>query len=721
MKLTMNKFLFFLALPFLNTLICDENVTTVSQDAMEEFSVQSLSPEKAGTVPHGEHFFNKVDPHSYLHLAKDGDITCDIDGKVRIDSAYGVHTKNLNSESAPIDQFYIPGRSTIDIGISLEAGKRTFDRNIVEIAIDLRNRSTWGKPDEVAYTTNAVIKENGYEFGSHNHEIGVPMVYVRGLDFTMDLNAFFGCDFGRDDENLQFLKMGLFPFEVGRGIALGAAYAVTPDFVTYDPSIVIQEFAPGFMVYGSFGKKGIFDYKAYLGILRNDSASLSDVTANIRSKQFGRTFYPERGFGSFTMVTAGQFNFKVRNDIENKVICSPYIVFYHQGEGKVDFDSDSQAEMTTFGFSFEAEHNNISFGFDCAKNMGTQYVLGIDRNTVIGDQRTVTLTGGSGLVNNSSSASVLVNSKVIYTGADSTTDLKDKNAVYLGMSNARQDAINNVFPSAFNNGTMIPFPASGQYCLKNADDRFRDPYKNALVGWMMVIDAALKTIIGETDVAFGATIGAASGDENPNKPLKSANDYMKDATYEGFIGIQEIYQGKKVKSVFFLSGSGKLPRILSIPRETDNEEGVAVGFPSKISRFTNLIFGGASVDFTLESSGYFWKCNPNLLFFNQMVPVVIYDKGIIDRVGRDSLPSYLGCEANIFLEISLKEMDAMKFFGVATIFFPGSFYSVLKDIPFEKQQIDYITKKESGISTGFSPMVGTTPAFYFNIGLECKF
>ncbi len=80
---------------------------------------------------------------------------------------------------------------------------------------------------------------------------------------------------------------------------------------------------------------------------------------------------------------------------------------------------------------------------------------------------------------------------------------------------------------------------------------------------MIVADAAYTIARPQIKVAIAG--GYASGDENPNKDLEDPNDSNVDGDFSGFIGLQEIYTGKRVRSGFLLSGAGRIPRVLSFP------------------------------------------------------------------------------------------------------------------------------------------------------------
>jgi hypothetical protein len=261
-----------------------------------------------------------------------------------------------------------------------------------------------------------------------------------------------------------------------------------------------------------------------------------------------------------------------------------------------------------------------------------------------------------------------------------------------------------------------------QISLQNSADRYRDPYVNNLRGWMMVSDISYKLNYNDSNIKFSGAFGIASGDENPNKSLLSKNDFAQNTTYEGFIGLQEVYTGKAVRSVFMMSGLGKVPRVLSIPALEDQTNAKNLGYPSRISRFTNLIYGGTSCDITFDTSVYGFRVNPNFLVYFQETPPAIHDTTITQAVGKQLINNYLGSEVNLFLEMNSHTIDGLKLFGTGTVFIPGSYYSDLKGIPLDKKQQAYINSMKSSIPTAEKVcLVGDDTAFAINIGMEYKF
>lgn len=660
-------------------------------------------------------------------------------GKERVEGSSAINTKYLNNANLSLDSYLIPGKSTTDFGIMAAAGKHTgYDYDVIILGADFRSRTTWGKPQDVGKTTSSTLTYNDISYGSHSHTIGIPIVYLRGVDLTLNLNGLF-CNLA-ENYPIQKLKLGLFPFEIGRGISLGAAYLISSDILSYAPVDVIQEFAPGFMLYGDITEKNNLSYRLYLGIIKNLSGTTSDLIEKTKINQYKKKLFPYRGTGVFNLVGACQIDWKCFQNDFQKVIISPYIIGAHEGAGKVLFPEDSVSNVLTYGLELAAENrNNWDLSFEFAKNIGSQYVFGIDTNTLVMEQRTCNITGpaiemgqiNENINNKNTTISVITNSAITFEGynnisssphASITTDIVASPATYLGSQSNRQKAIDRVYQDNISNGTTINLPEEG-YTLKNSQTRFRNPYQNKLNGFMLVCDIAKTLQFGNQDYKLALAFGYASGGRNPNKDLIKKNDHIQNLDYDGFVGIQEIYSGKMVRSAFLMSGAARIPRIYSVPNAIIDSDGniiETVAYPSQISGFNNLMYLGSSINFIYEGKSYKWKWFPNILLYIQPSGLEIYHQKIIDKLGKNQINPFLGTEINLFLEILSKNILGFKIFLVGSMFIPGGYYNDIKYIPLDKKQENCMYGKQKDNSI-FIPLYNNNNAYYLNLGLEFAF
>jgi hypothetical protein len=213
---------------------------------------------------------------------------------------------------------------------------------------------------------------------------------------------------------------------------------------------------------------------------------------------------------------------------------------------------------------------------------------------------------------------------------------------------------------------------------------------------MFVTDAAYSFL--DKDLLLAIAAGVTSGDDNPNF-------VSRDGNYDGFIGLQELYSGKRVRSVFLLGGAGKLKRLLSTPASSD------IQAPSTkaqaISGFTNLIFCGTSLKWKPKSWKKSFEINPNVLALWQE-----------RQIGRAR--TFLGVETGLFINYSL--LKDLKLFWVSSMFFPGSHYADRKGTP-------VLTEQERRFENSENPTpihdriagLGDNVAYTFNLGLIYTF
>ena len=192
--------------------------------------------------------------------------------------------------------------------------------------------------------------------------------------------------------------------------------------------------------------------------------------------------------------------------------------------------------------------------------------------------------------------------------------------------------------------------------------------------------------------------GVASGDDNPNFETNDGN-------YKGFIGLQETYSGKRVRSVYLLGGAGKLKRPFSTP--TQNQLQAPNTKAQNISGLSNLVFCGTALKWNPKTWSKFFEVNPNVYSYWQ-------------EYATGKARTYLGTEANIFINYSL--LKDLKIFWVSSMFFPGSFYADRGDTSIVR--VETLANYNNTNPTGEQdriPNLGNDIGYTFNLGLIYSF
>lgn len=611
-----------------------------------------------------------------------GDFEYSFNSNFRPEMFYGKNISLLNDNNPTDKQWYM--RHIFDIKFGAQYGKNFIENctnPVVDSFFSIRNKGVWGNPESVASTTFAQFKLLDAVTGSHNHAIPRHIFWMREAWLSFDISEMFNIPFGYR----HTYTLGAFPFELGRGISLGSAYASGPDILGFYTDGVIDQYAFGAKFSGDVLKDKL-NYDLYSAILQNKSSGLSDTGAKILGQAYDRIENPARGFGKINFLIAGRLIWHIfENDKYGHLSLEPYALYNFDPEQKIEFLGDAESRLGTIGLAAEYESNRFGMSFDYAMNLGQQKVLGWDRNQVRLENRAGTATITNSHVRLGSASG----DRVLYTGSGSED----------------QKVINNTFRDESQNSKNIGTTPTGN--LFNANNRFRNPYENAYEGWMFVLDAQM--FFFEKDLRVAVAAGIATGDENPNVETI-------DGVYSGFIGLQEVYSGKNVRSAFLLGGAGKLKRPLSEPEDTTQ---ALSPFAQSTSGFTNLVFCGTGAEWKPASWQKSIMVNPNILAYWQEKPVKAFDAE--SKKTLDCLAStFLGMETNVFVDYYMYKN--LKLYFVGSIFFPGDHYRDVQGRPLnddQKAALDILDG--TGFDADRVPNLGTDKAYTINIGLDFRF
>ena len=294
-----------------------------------------------------------------------------ISGKLKTgDTYYGKNISQLNSCNSEDRVFYT--KHSLDLNADLAY------LDLLKSRFTLRSKAVWGSP-EVAPTTTESTKILNSVGQRHKHFIPRHVLWMREAWLEFSLNEALGLSFF---DKPQTFILGAFPFQLGRGIALGDAYAVSPNYLGFYSDSAVDQYAFGGKLGGDLAGDWL-SYDLYGAILNNLSNSLSKTGQKMLGQQYGRLSHPERGFGKINFVIAGRFNILALNDEKKgKFNFEPYFLYNNDPEQHVDFVGDSSSKLGTIGIAGEFESDRFEFGFDTALNFGSQQIKGWDRNKI---------------------------------------------------------------------------------------------------------------------------------------------------------------------------------------------------------------------------------------------------------------------------------------------------------------------------------------------------
>ena len=603
-------------------------------------------------------------------------------------------------------------------------GKNKYGYDAVELYFTMRNKGDWGNPASLGPTSGQTIKFGDIVGFDHRHFLGKHFFWIREIWFKVCLNALFDINL----ENKHYMTWGAFPFQLGRGIALGDAFLANPGLLGFYSENVVDQYAFGWRLSGEI-QENVLSYDLYASILKNDSINIRTNGERIRAQwlsdcgiplhkgpgiisdqdatkptQSGRK-NPYRQFGDVDYILAGRLLWTLfRHPSWGVITFEPYMVFNSEPEQRIEFPADANSKLGTVGFAGEWQGGRFMGGFDYAHNFGRQQVVSLDRNTIVLTQ-TTNAAGKTGIF------------------AQGYTHILDGNPNPPGakpskvlVTTPNQTIVNNAPRQVNLNGKELiipPIPPLPQNTgLYNAKDRFRQGYENKYKGWMFVADAGYWYC--PTELMVAGTVGIATGDENPNQNFDDPADAEVDRDYRGFIGLQEIYSGRLVESVFVL-GVRKLPRPLSVP----NESALSNRFADTINEFTNLVYGGIGLHWKPANSKHKLYIRPNVLFFGLENATKKFDLAT-NRTINEPASKFLGTEINVIM--NLEWITDFRWFFVGAAFVPGQHYCDILGKPINRgQQLFLDLKDRTGFNLEPVPLIGADTAWFVNFGFQYNF
>lgn len=625
----------------------------------------------------------------------ESDIEVDFWGFFKPEFFYGDRFIFLNKNVPQDKSFYF--RHTNDYFLDCVYGKQKFGCPVAEFKTSVRNRAVWGSPSSIAQTLSAESPLLNANIKDHNHAFPRLLFWMREAWLQLDVAQLLHLDM----QGSHTLTVGAFPFELGRGIALGAAYALGPGPLGFYSDAMIDQYAFGIKISGDI-VCDVLSYDLYGSILQSKSNSFNETNKPIYRHEIGRQENPARGFGKDNYLIAGRLIWTALDSELGQVTLEPYVLYNNDPEQKIEFVADAESKLGTVGLAGEYIGKKLEFGFDAAYNFGRQFVRPWDRNQIIVEN----INGKIALVNNH----VLIVSENQFDGTKAIDIPKSaaQTAIIdsaLTATSLQNDALIEGAQNLPGLGT-IPGPLS----LQNSPHRFRADggkgYSNTYHGFMIVGDASYWLYKKEFQVAF--TAGMASGDKDPNNEVK-------DGTFGGFIGLQEVYAGKRVKSVFLLGTVGKVKRPGATP-----ENGLANrDFAASTTGFTNLRFLGMGSTWKPSSCDTRFVWNPNLFVYWEDKSGFKYDPLAKKDTSIPANP-FLGVEVNSFL--SWYPFESLKCFAIGSIFIPGQHFTDIKGKPLDaaqKKALEFATKK--GTDLKLLPNIGDDISYTINVGMEFAF
>lgn len=575
-------------------------------------------------------------------------------------------------------------RQTLDTGMHFAYGRMKFGHDAIELNAVARMKTMWGRPGDFTSTDeNDEFKIDNAAVGVHSHDSSSPLIWIKDAWIKATWNSIFDV---KNSDKIHYAKLGMFSFDLGRGIALGSFYGVSKSFLSIF-NLDTDFYAPGILLSGE-AVKNVLWYDIYYSKLEEKSASFGDVFNSVKEKIVGRRTTPWNGVAKDSDLVALRVKIKPFDSKSAGTLqLEPYFYYSEDSDQKLDLPADSKAILGAVGGAAEYQKSNFEFGGEAAFNYGHENIFHIDKNIV----KIQMIKYPSEPANVKESMREVFNKVLYATGADVNKPVPYSTAMSTTVAGNTNYTNGGVFSNDSN--------------YKNANDRFRCPYKVKFDGWMAVVDGSY--LIDSISLKLAAAYGFASGDKYPH-------DTETNKTYHGFVGLHELYCGKRVPSVFLLDAR-KVKRPLTL---VEGGDGYAAEMQSD-SAFTDLEHVGFGLTWNPKClKKHNFELNPNLLFFWKDHVSKAYDREAETLSCKDA-GKYIGSEFNVLAQFAILKGLYLK--GVFAVFFPGSYYKDIKGVPLERDLFNKLEEWDWESLDSANYRLGSDTAFYCALALEYKF
>ncbi|MBV8660737.1 MAG: hypothetical protein JO129_01155 [Candidatus Dependentiae bacterium] len=439
---------------------------------------------------------------------------------------------------------------------------------LVDAKIAVRFRYDGGT-DALVRTAPSAITIGGAPIVIPPASIQKSILWLRELFVKISLDS-------NPSGSLNYIKIGSFPYELGRGISLGSAYT-SGGFLGLDPRFAIDQFAPATLLHADIIKDSLSG-DLYYAMLSNPNQSIKENTAVIRTNQIfeiptATSTY--RGLHRQVWIVAGALHWKAIQLEDIKLNVDPYTYMFRSPDQSLEFPADSDSQLYSIGTALEFKSGRFEWGVDTAFQGGNTKIKPWDRNYT-------TLVNDDGAVS------------VQYTKVYTANPVTNPSAPLAIATTANQAAVKSSELDFSQNGQEI-----GTSGLWNATDRFRPGQKIFYHGYFFVTDISYE--IMENQLKFCADTGFVSGHLDDFNDINSlTREQRLHQNFNGFIPLQSIYSGKRIQHLVMLNTG--VPRFTvqdpQVPLSQQHVPSRIMGVATLTDKFTNLAYTGIAFECT---------------------------------------------------------------------------------------------------------------------------
>ena len=640
-------------------------------------------------------------------------------GRIRQDAFY--YNKPTLFGTDPEDENWYM-RSRIDCGLEANHGKKTFGDAATEMAINFRAYNFWQSNN--AYdrfepvTVRSAALDNAVTGDSHSHTLLFPRVFLE--QGWVKFN--FGVLVDRLEDHPISVTVGYFPYEIGRGVALGLHEDLANTTIGWGGEFGATRFPmmpPGVLIRGAVSKNFTWD------IYYNKWRATNGISASVAAPVYqNRLHWPTNLRGK----DKDRATFAVRADLKTKaqggdLAFQPYAMYTDAPELPIEFEADSKAWLGTVGMMTDWQHPRVNFNVEMAGQFGKHEIFSFDRNQVslardingaVKEEYThIRLTNGE------TGIPAPVTDAVRAAANLPVNRTADRNGQPLLVAPGGR-----AVQAPNRNGVMFDVFNSSLW----GQPRIREAFKVNYGGLMGLVDAAYKFEDAPLKAAVAA--GYIGGDAYPFNTENGEGvnalqpNQGKNKTYKGFIAQRAAYVGKEIHSFYVFDR-----QVLQRPTSFINQLMFA---DNNFRDYSNLMFVGSNVVWYPLQDKKKLTVEPNVISFWEASAPYKWDKngrhpndryralltanngGVSPGWLSDKKASaHLGVELNVVMNYEIVKGCTLYFKG--WIFKPGQLY---RDIEGQPNRVGRRRSRE-GVTSFYQFGADSTVGFY--TGFDYKF
>ncbi len=509
---------------------------------------------------------------SEIQLISKNNLKLHFGGKLKDDLFLYNYVNTLRTDFHDRDNFI---RHKLNFDLFMTQGPQSYQKPTSEACVRLTNYVFWG--DEAQYTPLAIDEimipemENltiAQDIPTIAKNVKVksfiPLLFVEQAWFRLNFDTFTDTFKNRP----TFLKVGYFPYIVGRGVAMGFHEDLAVDYLGWGGRGGYTRFP--YMPPGALFRTTICNnltWDIYFNLWRETNASFSDT---LRPERWNRIYgpRPERGSGKNRVTWATRLDYTKENDDIGSMLLQPYMLYVDAPEQTIEFGADASSKLYTVGFMADWHNNNWSVNFEFAGQGGHQHMHAIDRNQAEWQHSntdgamyktmshifTNLTTGGASIPDQE----IINKQQRLISNVDTFEPLNMPSYISLTPTNKNLSRQGQILLT--DSGTAARF--NGRNVLVNSEvfgnRRFRPAYKLSYQGFMALLDVGYE--FEKYPFKIAGALGYISGDKYPY-------NLECDHYYKGFVPMRSRYKGLGVQN-FLIFDRLVLPRPLNISYRT---------------------------------------------------------------------------------------------------------------------------------------------------------